>query len=333
MHKSIVLCDDIDPNYLQEIEIFLEEWDSSSPTISVATSGSTGKPKQILLEKKRVRASASATGEFFNFKKGQTLLLNLAPSYIAGKLMLIRALEYEMRILVAPVTQNPLLSVGNRQIDFAAFVPYQVEAILRNPQTEAIYEKIPHIIIGGATLPSKVENDLRTLQNQSYATFGMTETITHIALRRITDGYGVYTCLPNITIDQDDRGCLVIKENEISGRLVTNDIVTLVDSQSFRWNGRFDNVVNSAGVKLFPEALEKQIEELFPDNRFYFKGRKSAVFGEELVLFIEGSQPTNWTVIQLEMEQKLKAFEYPKEIIFISEFKETATGKVIRSAF
>jgi O-succinylbenzoic acid--CoA ligase len=161
----------------------------------------------------------------------------------------------------------------------------------------------------------------------------MTETITHFALRRIANGDGIYSCLPNITIDQDERGCLVINENEISERLVTNDLVTPIDAQSFRWNGRFDNVVNSAGIKLFPESLEKQIEPLISENRYYFRGRKSVVFGEELVLFIEGEKPINWTEITLKMKQILKPFEYPKEIIFVPQFNETATGKVMRTAF
>ncbi|MBL4661978.1 MAG: AMP-binding protein [Flavobacteriaceae bacterium] len=311
----------------------MEDWESSSPTITVSTSGSTGVPKEIVLNKTRVRASARATGEFFKFKKGQVLLLNLSPGYIAGKLMLVRALEHDMRILVAPASQNPLLALGNRQVDFAAFVPYQVEAILKNDQTKAAYEKIPQVIIGGATIALKVEVELQELQNQSYATFGMTETITHVALRSITSGDGVYTCLPNITIAQDERGCLVINESEISGRLITNDLITQIDAHKFRWNGRLDNVVNSAGVKLFPEQLEQKIEDLIPDNRFYFMGRKSGVFGEELVLFVEGEQGINWNAIQLDIMQRLTSFEYPKEIIFVANFKETPTGKVIRALF
>ncbi|MFT5823628.1 MAG: O-succinylbenzoic acid--CoA ligase [Crocinitomix sp.] len=331
MHKSIVLCDDIASNYLQEIDNFLKEWESHSQTITVATSGSTGVPKQFLLDKTKVRASAHATGKFFNFKKGQTLLLNLSPNYIAGKLMLVRALEHDMRILVAPASENPLLGLGNIQVDFAAFVPYQVAAILKNAETKAAYEKITQVIIGGATIPSNVEAELRLLKNESYATFGMTETITHIALRSITSGDGVYKCLPDITIAQDERGCLVINESEISTRLITNDLITQIDSQKFRWQGRLDNVVNSAGIKLFPEELEKKIEDLFPDIRFYFLGRKSAVFGEELVLYIEGDQATSWAGIQVEIDQRLSKFERPKEVFFVSQFKETATGKVIRT--
>ncbi|NOQ73015.1 MAG: AMP-binding protein [Crocinitomix sp.] len=331
MHKSIVLCDDIAKNYLQEIENFLKEWESDSLTITVATSGSTGTPKQILLDKTKVRASALATGKFFDLKKGQTLLLNLSPNYIAGKLMIVRALEHNMRILVAPASKNPLLGLPNIQVDFAAFVPYQVAEVLQNAQTKAAYEKITQVIIGGATIPSKVEAELKLLRNESYATFGMTETITHIALRSITKGDGVYTCLPDITIEQDERGCLIINESEISSRLVTNDRITQIDAQKFRWHGRIDNVVNSAGIKLFPEELEKKVEDLFPDSRFYFVGRKSAIFGEELVLYIEGDQPTNWAEIQLEMNQRLSKFERPKEIFFVAQFKETATGKVIRS--
>ncbi len=330
MHKSIVLCDGISSDYLQEIDFFLKEWESDSPTIMVSTSGSTGVPKQILLDKRRVKASALATGAFFKFKKGQTMLLNLSPTYIAGKLMIVRALEHDMRILVAPVSKNPLLSLGNQLVDFAAFVPYQVEAILANETTRKKYEKIGQVIIGGAPISVKIEDELRGLKNQSYATFGMTETITHIALKNVTNGDNYYKCLPGITVEQDERDCLVINKNAISNDLITNDIITLIDAHKFQWHGRIDNVVNSAGVKLFPEELEKKIAELFSENRFYFIGRKSAVFGEELILLIEGEQPVNWIDIENEMRNRLKPFEYPKAIVFIAEFKETQTGKVIR---
>ncbi len=330
MHKSIVLCDGISSDYLQEIDFFLKEWESDSPTIMVSTSGSTGVPKQILLDKSRVRASAHATGAFFKFKKGQTLLLSLSPTYIAGKLMLVRALEHDMRILVAPVSKNPLLSLKNQQVDFAAFVPYQVEAILANETTKAKYEEITQVIIGGAPISVAIETELKSLKNQSYATFGMTETITHIALRNVTNGDEYYKCLPGITVKQDERDCLIINKSAVSNRLITNDIITLIDEYKFQWHGRIDNVVNSAGIKLFPEALEKNIAELFPENRFYFIGRESVVFGEELVLVIEGTQPINWNDIENEMSNRLKPFEYPKAIVFVAEFKETATGKVIR---
>lgn len=330
MHKSIVLCDDISLDYLHEIEKFLEEWESESSTIIAQTSGSTGAPKEVVLNKKNVRASANATGAFFEFKKGQTLLLNLSPEYIAGKLMLVRALEYEMRILVAPASQNPLLNIGNQKADFAAFVPYQVEAILSNPDTRALYENIPAVIIGGAPVTAAVESELRTLKNQSYATFGMTETITHFALRNLSKGNEFYACLPSISIEQDERDCLVINKNEIFERLVTNDLITKINAREFLWHGRIDNVVNSAGVKLFPETIEKKIAALITDNRFYFIGRKSAAFGKELVLYVEGDHPQNWSQIVIEIKEHLAPYERPKEIVFVSSFNETTSGKVKR---
>ena len=330
MHKSIVLCDDISSDYLQKIESFLEEWESESANIAVYTSGSTGEPKQILLNKKNVRASAKATGKFFKFRKGHTLLLNLSPDYIAGKLMLVRALEHEMRIVVAPVSQNPLLSIGNEKIDFAAFVPYQVEAILSDDKTRVKYESITAVIIGGAPVSAKVESKLMNLKNRSYATFGMTETITHVALRNISQADQFYTCLPGITIEQDDRDCLVINENEISNRLVTNDLITKIDTNKFQWHGRIDNVVNSAGIKIFPEKIEKNIADLIANNRFYLIGQKSEVFGEELVLYVEGVQPPNWDTTVVEMNQRLTTYERPKKVVFVSRFIETSSGKVKR---
>jgi O-succinylbenzoic acid--CoA ligase len=333
MHKSIELCDGISTEYIQSVDFFLEEWYSQSDTITVFSSGSTGVPKEFFIDKSKVRASAKATGQFFGFEKGQTLLLNLSPKYIAGKLMIVRALEFEMNILVGPVAKNPLLDIEDKAIDFAAFVPYQVNAILDNPVTLERFQKIPHVIIGGAPISAKTEAILKTLGNRVYLTFGMTETITHFALKEIGAEDDRFKCLLGFTISEDERGCLVVNENLITERLVTNDLIANNNSDSFQWLGRIDNVVNSAGVKLFPELLERKVEAILPSNRFYFKGRKSDQFGEELVLYIEGQSNLNIDDVTLKVEKVLTAYERPKAIIIVSNFEETKSGKVKRIHF
>jgi len=332
MYKDIVLCDGISEKDLESVTKFIEEWESHSDQINVFTSGSTGVPKQITLKKNKVKASALATGKFFQFKKEQTLLLNLSTDYIAGKLMVVRAIEHQMRIIIAPNQANPLLSVNSQvdSIDFGAFVPYQVEAILNDSITEGKYGKIKNVIIGGAQINKRLESKIRTLRNQSFATFGMTETITHFALRNISMKEEHYTCLPGFKIETDFENRLILLPNEITTQLTTNDVIDLKNEKQFIWKGRLDNVVNSAGLKISPELLEQKLEHLFLENRFYFKGRKSERFGEELILYIEGEKMKEWNIIEVEIKKILTGYEQPKEVIFVANFHETKTGKVLR---
>lgn len=333
MHKSIDLCDGLSPEYLQEIENFIAEWESSSDFITVNTSGSTGTPKSIQLKKEHVRASAIATGNFFNFQVGQSVLLNLSPHYIAGKLMIARALIHDMRIFVAPLDQNPLLNVTLAEIDFGAFVPYQIQAILSDPISTANYSKIKNVIIGGAPLALEWQQKLMLLSNSSYITFGMTETITHFALQHICKQEDFFTCLPGFTIEKDDRGCLVIQDNPISERLVTNDLIELMNDGQFKWLGRLDFVINSGGIKISPEQVEFKLAHLFPSRAYFIHGRESAIFGQEVVLYIEGEESTKETVLQVDLATILATYERPKAIVFVPIFERTSTGKILRKNY
>lgn len=330
MHKSINLCDGLSSAYLQEIENFIAEWESSDDFISVKTSGSTSKPKLIRLKKDNVRESALATGKFFDFQPGQRLLLNLSPSYIAGKLMIVRALVHEMHIVVAPLDQNPLLHLTFDNIDFAAFVPYQIKAILEHKQSTERYGNIRNVIIGGAPLPSEYATQLQQLSNQSYVTFGMTETITHFALQNLTRNESFFTCLPGFKIEQDDRGCLVICENKVSDRLVTNDLIELINATQFKWLGRLDFVINSGGIKISPEWIESKIEAIIQGQAYYIHGRKSDIFGEEIVLYIEGEEVEG---LDTKLAALLTKFERPKAIIYKPDLERTETGKIIRKNY
>lgn len=333
MHKSIDLCDGLTDQYIEEIENFIAEWESQSEFIEVHTSGSTGKPKVIQLAKSQIEQSALATGKFFNFKSGDRILLNLSPNYIAGKLMLVRALIHDMRILVAPLDQNPLINLPYLEIDFAAFVPYQIQAILSNPDTAKKYEKLKKVIIGGAPLNPEWTEKIAALSNANYATFGMTETITHFALKRIAKDIDFYTCLPGIHISTDQRGCLVIEKNQITDRLVTNDLITLIDTNRFIWKGRFDHVINSGGIKISPEEVEQKLAGLLKGYNYFIIGRKNETYGEEVVLYIEGKKATNLEQLASEIQQVLNRYEQPKAIYWVSLFDRTATDKIIRKNY
>jgi o-succinylbenzoate---CoA ligase len=337
MYKDIVFTDGIQEDYKQSVINFIAEWESYSPVLRVSTSGTTGAPKTIEFTKKQVQASARYTGRFFQFKKGDAVLLNLSPEFVAGKLMIVRALVHEMKLVVAPLQANPLEAVDgiDQALKLGAFVPYQVAAILKDGKTKSRFEKIENVLIGGAIMTPGLEHQVAQLKNKNYASFGMTETLTHFALRPIDGKTKHYTCLPGIAISEDERGCLVVEPNEIlSERLVTNDCIRFIDPQNFEWIGRIDNVINSGGVKIFPEADEVLIHPLI-NARFYITSRKSETLGEEPVLVMEG------TAMEMSAQEKLleqiavvlPKYHAPKSIILLSKLDETSNGKVKRQKY
>jgi O-succinylbenzoic acid--CoA ligase len=333
MYKDIVYADDLSPDFLQEVNAFFVEWYNEHSWIEVYTSGSTGIPKKTILQKNNLIQSALATGRFFNFQPNQTILLSLSPKYIAGKLMIVRAIAHSMKLFVAPNQENPLLNLNQESVDFAGFVPYQVAAILKNEQTRKVYENIKQVIIGGAALNESLEDELRLLKNQSFATFGMTETMTHFALKDLSKKGSPYVCLPGISIEVDERSCLIIEKNKIFDRIVTNDLVEKISEKEFVWKGRADFVINSGGIKIHPELLEAKIGKFFPNNRFYFYGRASERFGQELILYIESDIDLDIFELSINLKQELIGYEFPKELVVIKKFELTPTGKIIRKLY
>lgn len=308
-------------NRYPEIALFLQEWFSVSSTINVKTSGSTGKPKKILLEKNKMIHSALATGEYFNLKEKTTAVLCLPIAYIAGKMMLIRAITLGWHLDIVASDSCPLKDV-KKEHDFAAMVPLQVENSI-----EKIH-LIKKLIVGGGVVSNQLQEKLQTVSTAVFATYGMTETITHIAIKKlnyISVNLNFYESLPNTTLFIDQRNCLVIKNDKISKEVVfTNDVVQLISDTQFNWLGRFDNVINSGGIKLHPEKIEEKIAKIITE-RFFVSGIPDEKLGEKLVLIIEGNlQEINLEAIAL------SKFEIPKEIYFVKEFIETETKKIQR---
>ena len=214
------------------LEEFLAQWNDASPCMEVKTSGSTGVPKHIYIEKERMRASARMTCDFLGLRQGDTALLCMPLDYIAGKMMVIRALERGLKLLSVEPSSHPLCStnmesIGNPScIDFAAMVPLQVWNTLQVPEEREAMCRIRHLIIGGGAISQALEQELRTLSINVWSSYGMTETLSHIALRRITED--CYTPLPGITLCQDQDGCLIIDAPHLcSEALYTNDIVEI----------------------------------------------------------------------------------------------------------
>ena len=312
---------------LHEIEIgkFLIEWLNNNNYISVPTSGSTGVPKKINILKAHTINSAIATGTFFELPSETRALLCLPASYIAGKMMLVRAIILGWDLYIkAP--EKDAITQYDRDYDFVAMVPYQVHYSLKS------LNKIKKLIIGGGAISVDLNDQLQHVDTEVFATYGMTETITHIAVRRINGlaKSDYYNALPNVKFSLDKRDCLVIEASEVSdNKVVTNDLVKIISPSSFQYLGRIDNVVNSGGVKLFPEQIEAKLAK-FIDVQFIIASEKNQTLGEQLILILEEDSSELIPDIKTAFST-LSNYERPKKVYSFSKFPFTETGKIKRS--
>lgn len=304
----------------QHIGTFLLDWFDEKSYIELSTSGTTGIPKIIKIQKQAMLESALATGDFFGLEPGNTMLHCLPTNYVAGKMMWVRSFILGLDMKFVEPTSNPLHKM-DETFDFCAMVPLQA----KNSMAKLKKKQIKKLIIGGVTVHKALEKELVKLPIEIYETYGMTETITHIAAKKI--GAEAFSVLPNVLVSKDERDCLVIKAKNISKNpIVTNDIVKLISETQFIWEGRFDNIINSGGVKLMPEQIEDKLSTLIP-RRYFVAGKADESLSEIVVLYIEG-EPME---ISPSVFDVLNKFETPKEIVFIPKFKETATGKIMRN--
>ena len=323
-NKSFTSVDELlvyGQDFSDEIHQFLKSWFSKDDFIYVKTSGSTGVPKEIKLQKVQMMNSAFATGKYFGLIENTSALLCLPTAYIAGKMMLIRALTLGWHLDVVAASSNPLKGVF-KEYDFSAMVPLQLENSLKD------LHLIKTLIVGGGVVSNQLQSKLKGVFTDVFATYGMTETITHIAVKKLNNFKiepNFYEVLPNVEIYKDARNCLIIDASEVSNEIVfTNDIVHLVSDTQFEWLGRFDTVINSGGIKLHPEQIEEKLSKIIT-SRFFVAGVSDDQLGEKLVLIIEGkSQPVEIN------NANLSKFEIPKELYFVSEFVETETKKIQR---
>ncbi|MDR2130106.1 MAG: AMP-binding protein [Odoribacteraceae bacterium] len=317
------------------VSAFLEEWYDARPGVTAHTSGSTGPPKPLRLLKRDMLASAALTNDYFGITARSTLLLCLSPAYIAGKMMIVRALLAGARLLVRPPASDPLLVPLDTPVDLAAMVPLQVESILSRPGGPAALARVRQLLVGGAALSPTLEKRLETLPTACYASYGMTETLSHVALRRVNGPAAspCYTALGPVRFDTDTRGCLVIHAPHVGQpRLVTNDLARLVDATRFEWQGRVDNVINSGGVKLSPEAIEARLAPLL-SRRFFVAAEPDERLGERAVLVIEDRPWSEREQADLaaRLARLLPPHERPRAFRFLAAFRETASGKILRA--
>jgi O-succinylbenzoic acid--CoA ligase len=325
--------------HLKAIIEFIKNWNSNSDYILQKTSGSTGKPKTIKIQKSQIKASALATLKTLKIEKGNNALLCINPAFIGGKMMIARALIGGLGLHIAQISGNPFKDfITEDAIDFFSFVPYQLERILdESPEKIEFLEQSEAIILGGAPVSEVLAQKIKSHFHKTkvYSTYGMTETVSHVALKLINSKKEEYfNALSGICFSVDKRNCLIINAPDISGQesLTTNDVVDLISPTQFNWLGRYDFVINSGGIKIHPEIIEKEISKLFAEfninNRFFVFGLPHEKFGQSLNLAVEGDADTK--IITGILDSKLKAFHAPKKIFSGQQFMETANGKINR---
>jgi O-succinylbenzoic acid--CoA ligase len=298
---------------------FLLDWFDNKSYIEMQTSGSTGTPKVIRVDKQAMVNSAMATGDFFDLRSGNRALQCLPVKYVAGKMMLIRAIILGLDLDYVAPSSHPMKDLDDQKYDFVAMVPMQAQNSLKE------LHNVRKLIVGGARISASLEKELMKLPTEVYETYGMTETITHIAAKRV--GEKAFTVLPHVTISYDDRNCLVIHAPHIIAEdaIVTNDLVELINENQFVFLGRIDNVINSGGVKIMPEQVEQKLDGKI-NPRFFIASKEDKELGEKVVLVVEGDS----FVIDKSVFETLDKYERPKEIVFVPKFKETENGKVLR---
>lgn len=322
-----------------DLEAFLAEWHNDSPTVLVHTSGSTGKPKPMLVEKRRMQASARITCRFLGLHEGDTALLCMPLDYIAGKMMVVRALTCGLQLVSTETKGTP---EWDGFIDFAAMVPLQVYNLLNDPVGRQRLRQIRHLIIGGGAIDDTLARQLADFPHHVWSTYGMTETLSHIALRRLNgpDASDWYTPFDGVTLSLTDDGCLVINAPAVhDGPLVTNDIAELsapapassasapADSpRRFRILGRKDNVVCSGGIKIQIEEVERLLRPHLHVPYMITKAPDEKL-GEQVVLLTESK--TVGDVLAL-CRLHLPKYWVPRRILSVDRLPLTETGKPAR---
>ena len=325
-------------------ETFLRRWHAEQQTFTLRTSGSTGDPKAITLTRTQMEASARMTGAALGLTAGDSALVCLSTDYIAGVMMLVRGAVLGLDLTIVPPSGNPLAEFSpETHFDFTAMVPLQLQKILsETPEKIGILNGMKAILVGGAPIAPALEAQLQTITAPIFHTYGMTETVSHIALRRVngTAAEQVFRPLPGVTLGVDGRGCLTITAPVTGGNtLVTNDRVDLRADGSFVWLGRADNVVNSGGVKVQLEAVERALADaIFAETG---EARRVVVFslpderlGQKVAAAIEGIPfpAETLSAIKKTAATNLPRFHAPREYFFLPKLPETRTGKIDRQA-
>ena len=316
--------------FLQDLEAFLQEWHNDEPTVWVHTSGSTGTPKPMQVEKGRMMASARLTCSFLGLTEGDSALLCMPLQYIAGKMVVVRSLVANLKLIPVAPSGHPLKDLKETPT-FAAMIPMQVYNTLQVPEERAILMGIKHLIIGGGAIDSSLAEALKDFPNHVWSTYGMTETLSHIALRKLNgeDTSDWYTPFENVKIRLSEERTLIIHApNVCKEDLKTNDIAEINEEGKFRILGRKDNTINSGGVKIQIEQVEELLRKHL-DTPFQITAKKNAKFGEIVVLIY--NKVENEAHIRQVCKSVLPTYWMPKVFIGVDTLPMTGTGKPDRA--
>lgn len=315
------------------LQEFLSEWHSDSPTIRVRTSGSTGTPKEMLVEKERMMHSARMTCDFLHLGKADTALLCMPLDYIAGKMMVVRSIVSGMHLKCIVPSSHPLDNIDTIP-DFIAMTPMQVAKTMENPVEMDRFCNVRTVIIGGGTIDTALEERLRKCPNAVWSTYGMTETLSHIAMRRVSGPEASlwYTPLSGVSIMLSSDSTLIIDAPLLhEGVLHTNDIAEMNAEGQFRIIGRRDNTINTGGIKVQIEEVENSIKKDCPSVHFIITSRPDPLFGETIVALLPENADEMAKKAFSEAVGKLPRYWQPKSIVFVAELPTTETGKPDRA--
>ncbi len=319
---------------------FVRQWLNGTQEFALTTSGSTGAPTGITLRRRQLEASARRTADFFGLGPGDRALVCLNCEYIGGLMMLVRGLERNMHLTIVEPQGNPLAQVpADAEFDFAAFVPLQLRALLDAGQAARLHS-MKALLVGGAPVDGRLAAEIGMLPAPVFHTYGMTETCSHVALRRLNgpDAATSYRVLSGIAAGQDARGCLTLRGDVTDDQLViTNDLVQLLDAHTFEWLGRADFVINSGGVKVPAEKVELVLDvalaEIGAARRCFVAGRPDERLGQQVTAFVEGEALPAALEQQLQalLAARLDKYERPRQLVYVPAFASTANGKLDRA--
>ncbi len=310
---------------------FIQEWIDGKDSFIIESSGSSGKPKDFTLKRNQMEVSARVTGKVFGLAEGMSILMAFNPDYVAGKMILVRAMVLEMDVVMVLPSSNPLENLSHI-IHFAPFVPLQMSTMLSLGLFDRLND-IQTILLGGAPILPQLENQLRKFSSSVYHSYGMTETASQVALRNINGSHASnkYIGIGDVKFTIQSNSCLSINGEVTDFRDVhTNDVVNLIDDRTFEWVGRSDNIINSGGIKVNPELLESALsKELLLNGHqmpFFVSSIPDEKLGEKIILVVEGKR------VDLEGSLLgLKKYERPREIYFVNKFIRTTSGKINRA--
>lgn len=333
--------DDVNRSLHTDFEIdtllFIKDWLSEKTAFLLQTSGSTGKPKTITFSRKQIQLSAQRTLKFFNLKDGDGILICLNPKFVAGMMMIVRAFEGDLKLNILTPSSNPLARLhDDKKINFVALTPHQMEHAINNSREKL--DNIKTVLIGGAGLHQELERQLQKISPEVFHSYAMTETLSHVALRKVngTNKSAYFHALDGVSFSLDNRSCLVIHDKILGiEELATNDVTKLIDEKTFRWKGRFDNVINSGGVKIQVEKVEDEIkkvlEDLKLDHEICVIAQPDIKLTNKLILLLKTSHD-EFSIGNLlnVLKQKLPKYHAPKQIVLVPEIIHTKSEKIDR---